>query len=71
MPDGARAMAVFSSEAALHARNAEAVPVRRAGAAVLADLLGDDYGGLVLDPAGPVHQVLLSSWVRDGLEGRL
>ena len=73
MPDGAPAMAVFSSPEAVGARSPQAVPVGRAGADLLAQLLADpSCAGLVLDPAGPgPYQVLLSQWVREGLAGRL
>lgn len=73
LPDGAAAMAVFSSPAAVHARSPQAVPIGRAGADLLAQLLADPTcAGLVLDPAGPgPYQVLLSEWVQEGLAGRL
>jgi hypothetical protein len=71
MPDGSRALAVFSTEAAVVARNAQAFPVKIPGTTVLRPLLeSDDYGGAVLDPAGPVCQVLLAQWIRDAVANK-
>jgi hypothetical protein len=73
LPDGSRGLAVFGSESGVHARAAEAVPVRRRGADVLRPILDGEpgLGGLVFDPAGPVYQVLTAEWVRDGAAGRI
>jgi hypothetical protein len=67
MPDGGRALAIFSSEAAVRARAPQAFPVRRTGADVLRPILDGEPGleGIVFDPAGPVHQLLRAQWIRD------
>jgi hypothetical protein len=72
MPDGGKALAIFSSEAGVHARSPQAYPVRRPGADVLRPIVEGDpeWDGLVFDPAGPVYQVLRAHWVRDAAEGR-
>ena len=73
MPDGSAAMSVFSTEATARARAPQAYPVRRPGADVLRPVLEGDpqWGGVVLNAAGPVHQILAAQWIRDAAAGRL